>query len=298
MTTPDVLPPLGDGQWSLDDLVLGRGSDYNVSTFVFGGSELRNQDADYPGADGNRYGVDTRSGRLITLEANVNKWTEADGLEAADRLEGYWDTEDVRREPGAQSVMRWRRGAYVRRAYGRTVDCLPDHSFDWTGNIPYTLTFRTSEPRFYDDIEHTESIPIVPEEVGGFVAPLIGGTLTMTGEGVGELGFSIGGTRPTWVSIVIYGPIARPTVAFVDNWAVTLDLTLGRDDYVLIDPTPWGRDVRRSNGANAGGALTADSRTLSTMKLRPGRHAAILRGTDPTGTAQAVIYWRDCHASH
>jgi hypothetical protein len=298
MTGPDVLPPLRDGQWSLDELVLGRGSDYNVSGFVVGAGDLRNQDADYPTADGNRYGVDTRAGRLITLEANVDKYTEAEGLEAADVLEGVWDGEDVRRVPGAVSVMRWRRGAYVRRAYGRPVDCLPDHSFDWTGNIPYTLTFRTNEPRFYDDVEQAESVEIIPDEVGGFIPPLVGGTLTMSGQGVGELGFSIGGSRPTWVSIVVYGPIARPTVTLVDQWSVTLDTTIGRDEYVLIDPTPWGRDVRRSNGGNAAGYLTADSRTLSQMKLRPGQHAAILRGIDPTGTAQAVIYWRDCHAAH
>jgi hypothetical protein len=301
MTTaagPLVLPPLADYQWSLDDLVLGRRTIYNVSTFTVGGADLTDQDAPYPGADGNRFGVDTRSGRTITIAANTNAWTEADGLAAGDALEAAWDREDVRGVPGAQSVLRWRRGAYVRRAYGRTVDCLPDHSMDWTGNIPYTLSFRTSEPNFYDDVEQREVVPIVPEETGGFVAPLIGGTLTMTGEGVGELGFSVGGSRPTWMSAVIYGPIANPSITFAGQWSVTLDMTIGRDDYVLIDPTPWGRDVRRSDGANAAGAMTADSRVLSAMKLRPGHHAAILRGIDPTGTATAVIYWRNCHAAH
>ncbi len=297
MTTP--LPALANLQWSLDDLiVMGPGSTYNVQTFSFGAAANRTQDAVIPGHDGERFGVDTLSGRLITLDLNTDCYTEDEGLDALDVFEGAWDAEGVRREPGAVSVLRWRRGGRVRRAYGRSRDCLPDHSMDWTGNIPITATFRTVEPRFYDDTERTESVPLVPEEIGGLIGDIIGDIIA-SGQGVGTRGFDIGGTRPTWTPIVIYGPISNPSLEFVDQWSLALNLTIGEGDGVLIDPTPWNRDVRRlSDGANLAGKLTADSRILSAMQLAPGHHEAILRGVDPTGTAQAVVFWRDCYASH
>lgn len=298
MTGPTALPPLGDLQWSLDDaVVMGPGTLYNVQTFDIGGADVRTQDAPIAGADGDRFGVDTRSGRLITLALNTDCYTEQEGLDALDVLEGAWDAEDVRSVPGATSILRWRRGTRVRRAYGRPRDCIPDHARDWTGNIGVTATFRTVEPVVYDDIEHTERVPFVPDPVGGLVGPLIG-PLVATGQGLSERGFTVGGTRPTWITILVHGPIISPTVEFTDQWSVTLHGTIGENDYVLIDPVPWARDVRQSGGGNAAGWLTAESRELSGMRLKPGHHSAILTGNDPTGTSYADLFWHHCHTAH
>jgi hypothetical protein len=293
-----VLPPLADLEWSLDDqVVMGPGRPYNVQTFTVGPASSRVQDADQPSTDGDAFGVDTRGGRLITLELNTDYYTADEALDALERFEGAWDAEGVRAIPGQQSILRWRRGTRVRRAYGRARDCLPDHSIDWTGNIGITATFKTMEPRFYDDTEEVEHVPFIPDDVGGLTGDLIG-DIVASGGGVGERSFTIRGGRPTWMAVVIYGPITNPSVEFVDQWLIELNLNLGPDDYVVIDPSPWQRDVRRSNGENAGGALTAASRILSAMKLAPGIHSAILRGYDPTGSSRAAVYWRSCYASH
>lgn len=293
------LPVLADLQWSLDDaIVLGPGTDYNVASFSFGGADQRLQDASIGYQDGDRFGVDRRGGRLITLDANTNAYDTAGGLRLARLLEAAWDAEDYRSVPGRHQVLRWRRGSQVLRAYGRSRDCIPDHSMDWTGNIPYTLTFRTSEPRFYSDFETTETIGFVPEEVGGLVGDLIG-DIVASGAGVSTRGFFVGGDLPTWVIMLIRGPITNPVLEFTDQWRLELITSLRAGEAVLIDPTPWGGpDVRTSGGANAAGLLTPSSRLLSQMKLPPGRHTAVLLGSDPTGTSSADIITRDCYASH
>lgn len=298
MTQPLVLPPLGDLQWSLNDtVVMGPGTEYNVQTFTVGTASTRTQDAERDDGDGEDFGVDTRGGRLITLAVNTDLYTEAEGLDALDRFEAAWDDEETRAVPGAVSILRWRRGTRVRRAYGRARDCLPDHGRDWTGNIPITATFKTADGRFYDDTENVEWVDLSPDESEGLIGDLIG-DLVSSGDGSGSRGFRLGGSRPAWIPIVIHGPIINPSVEIVGQWTVRLTSTLGEGEYVLIDPTPWSRDVRTASGANAAGDLTADSPLLSQMKLRPGLHSAVLRGNDPTGTARAAIYLRNCHASH
>jgi hypothetical protein len=269
-----------------------------VSTFAFGVGAARTQDQPIPGLDGDRFGVDTMSGRLISLTLATDQYTEAAGASAASKLETVWDGAYARQEPGRQQILRWRRGQRVRRAYGRSRDCIPDHSIDWVGLIRYTATFRTSEPRFYDDNEQREQLTMVPEDVGGLVGDLIGDIIA-SNYGTGNRGFIVGGDLPTWMATVIYGPITNPTIEFSDYWSLTLQATIAEGDYILVDPAPFtGPDVRRSDGANMAGALTPDSEILSGMKLPPGRHAVTLRGLDPTGTASAAVYWRDCYATH
>lgn len=294
-----TLPPLEDLQWSLDDaIVLGPRTDYNVSGFSVGGADQRLQDTEIGYADGDRFGVDRRGGRLISIDANTDAYTTTDGLRLARRLEAAWDAEPYRSVPGRHQILRWRRGGGVYRAYGRSRDCIPDHSMDWTGNIPYTLTFRASEPRFYSDFEVTETIGFVPEEVGGLEGDLIGDIIA-SGHGSSQRGFIVGGDLPTWVIMLVRGPIANPVLEFTDQWRVELTTSIRAGDSVLIDPTPWGGpDVRTSGGANAAGMLTPRSRLLSQMKLPPGAHTAVLLGSDPTGTSSADIITRDCYASH
>ena len=298
MTTPIAFPTLADRQWSIDGVVMGPGTRYNVQSFAFGGADYRVQDAPRPGIDGDRFGVDTLGGRLITLDLNTDAYTEHDGLAWNRALSAAWDAEHVRREPGATQILRWRRGQQVMRAYGRSREYLADHGIDWTGNIGVTATFRTVEPRFYDDDEHREDISFVPEQVGGLVGDLTG-DLVASGAGVAERGFVIGGDCPTWMAVAIYGPITDATIEFAGQWHVTITGSIAADEWVLIDPTPWGGpDVRRSDGANYAGRLTMASRLLTDMKLAPGGHMATLLGSDPTGTSRAAIYWRDCYTEH
>jgi hypothetical protein len=298
MTSALTLPPLADLQWSLDEkIVMGPGALYNVQSFSFGGAESRRQDTPIPGMDGDRFGVDTAGGRLITLDLNTDCYTELDGRRALGKISAAWDARRTRLTPGAVQVLRWRRGQDVRRAYGRSRDLLPIHTIDWTGNIGMTATFRTDEPYFYDDIEQTEYVPFYPEQTGGLVGPLIGDIIA-SGQGGSTRGFTVGGDTATWIPFVIYGPIINPTLEFLDQWSVQFRVSLGVGDYLVCDPWPYNRGVRLQNGGNAAGTMSAASRVLSGMALDPGHHTAILRGADPSGTSAAVIYWRDAFTEH
>lgn len=305
MTSPTAaLPALADLQWSLDGLVMGPGTRFNVGTPEYGSPGADTQDQPRSGEDGMRQGRDRRSGRLITLP--LNAWgnvdtplavQSVDAGDALDELEGAWDAEHVRTVPGAYSVLRWRRGQTVRRVYGRSNPILTDSRMDYLGNIGATATFRTMDPRYYDDAEQAASVTLVPAPTGGLIGPLIG-PIYATGTGVGQRGLTIGGTRPTWLITVVRGPISRPVVEIVGKWSYELDLTLGTGEVVVVDPTPWSRSVRSDQGANRSGRLVAGSRPLSAMLLEPGEHAVVLRGADVTGTARVDLFWRQCYASY
>jgi hypothetical protein len=149
----------------------------------------------------------------------------------------------------------------------------------------------------YDDTEKSERVDLNPPPHRGLVGPLAE-PLSMTGQGAttvpGEV--VIGGKRPTWPVIRIYGPISNPACEVVGSWKAELTgLTLTAGQYVTIDPRPWTRTVLRNSGGSAAGSLTRASPRLMDMLLPVGRHDFILRGTDATGLSYMTVSWRDAY---
>lgn len=298
-----------EGQWALttgnSTVVMGPGTPYNVSAFEIGEPDMRNSDNPRAREDGDEFGRDYRGGRTITLDLNalsdpyepVIQTRHAAVLEALSVLESAWDAEMSRTQPGVASVLSYCRGGISRRVYGRPRRFKPVTTMDWVGNVPVTADFRTKDHRFYADAESALTLGFVPESVGGFTPPLIG-PLIMSGQGVGQTGFFVGGTEAAWLTFRIDGPIQNPSVEIPDHWSATMNLTLAADQWVLVDPSPWQRTVLRNDGANLSGAFTADSRRLSGMRVRPGSRSAILRGIDPTATSRLSLFYRAASASY
>lgn len=298
-----------EGQWAIttgaSTVVMGPGTPYNVSGFEIGEPDMRNSDVPRAREDGDEFGRDYRGGRVISFELNalsdpyqydtvVRRQQVLDLLAV---LESAWDAEAVRTLPGEVSVLSYQRGGVARRVYGRPRRFQPVTTMDWTGNVPITAAFRTKDHRFYADGESALTIGFVPESVGGFTPPLIG-PLIMSGQGVGETGFTVGGTEAAWLTYRIDGPIQTPTVEITDHWSATLNITLAADQWVLVDPSPWQRVVLRNDGANLSGAFTATSERLSGMRVRPGNRQAILRGVDPTASSRLSLFYRSAYASY
>jgi hypothetical protein len=271
---------------------------YYVDTVEFGQADMNLNDNNAPRSDGVLFGREYRGGRTITFEGNIiTAPGPVPALNALEEFQAAWDNEDLRYQPGDVAVLRMRRGGRIRRVYGRPRRFRSTSRMTSHGWIPFVCDFETKDSRYYGDEEVAESISLIPAELGGLTGPLQGPIIaTMPGDGEGII--TIRGTKPSWLVVRLNGAIINPGIELVGHWKYTMPMTLLHDQWVLVDPTPWARSVRRQDGANLAGVFTADSVRLSQMRVPPGTHQILLTGTDPSHTATAQLFFRDVYSSY
>jgi hypothetical protein len=284
-----------------DSFVFGEGTGFIVEDLEFTPGELRRTRTPEPRGDGDRHGRDTFGGNLLTFKLVVDQspypFDVPGPLLGQDQFSSAWRANSVRSQPGGVSVLRMRRGGRVRRAYGRPGRWKPDPERDRYGWVGITAEFECRDDLFYSDAERINSVSIVPPDAGGYMFPFTwpwGSVGVSYAPGV----ITVGGNEPAWMCFLIRGPITRPTIDVVGEWAATLDLSLAAGEWVSVDSRPWSRAVRNSGGAYISGSLTPGSPALSELRLKPGRHEVVLRGTDGTGTASMSTAWRDSWSSY
>lgn len=286
---------LAEMQYEMNGLLLGRGTPYHVSKVDFGTPDMVLNDGDRPREDGERFGRDYRKGRTIIFDAHV--LTNGHALDAIDVLEAAWLADDIRDIPGAVTTLRMRRGGRTRIVWGRPRKLAVTTGTTLSGWAPFTAEFRTDSHLYYDDVEQSTTVTLVPPQGGGVVSPVVAPVTTVAESNSRQGDIVVGGTVPTWMVFEIRGPITNPTIGILSRWSVTLNITLASDNWVTIDPRPWSRSVRTRFGDNAAGAFTPTSPKLSDLRLPPGPATVTLRGTDPTGTASMTARWRNAYAS-
>lgn len=313
---------LTEGQFELmessiedaDGLHMGRGTPVSVATFDMGTPDLRNADAERPMADGIAFGRDFRSGRLISLEMNALSYTPAlamaaygdsagaepvvEALNWADRVESAWAADRVRLVPSAVQVLRWRVGGRTRRVYGRPRRCAVDTAIHHVGNVPITADFQAEDDLVYSDLRRVTTINIVPSANAWVTFPLDWPIFWYSAAaGVNNGSITVGGTRATWPSFTIHGPVAQPSIVIGGYGELKLNTNLLYDQSIYLDTRPWNRGIRRENGSNIAGALDSRATPLSLLRVPPGSYSVALKGTDPTGTAKLVVEHRDAFSS-
>lgn len=296
-----------------DGLLMGAPAPVTVRAFDPGSVDIRDADAERQLADGVAFGRDFRGGRLLSLELTALSWTPAlatagygaspgaepavEALNWADRVESAWAADRIRLVPGAVQVLRWKAGGRVRRVYGRSRKCSPVVGSYRQGVIPLTADFRAEDDLIYADDRKVTSVQVAPASNAWATWPLEWPVLWRNAPAGPEGTVIVGGTRATWPSFTIRGPIVNPTVVFGGYGELRLNTTLLYDQTVYIDTRPWNRGIRRENGANLAGALDTRATPLSLLRIPPGSYSVALKGTDPTGTAQLVVEHRDAFSS-
>lgn len=270
-----------------------------IEDVEFGTPDVVSTERQLPRSDGIRFGRDYRGGRTITFTMQVLGDNGVQGFRTLDELHAAWLGDSIRQLPGSVQTLRIRTGGRTRRVYGRSRRFSPvSKRIASTGWAPVVADFKTVDHLFYDDVERTNTVSIIPTPGGGLLAPLSEPLSTLAvSYAPGEI--LVGGTVPTWPVFVIRGPIALPTVDVVGQvrYRVTLGTTLAYDEFVVIDPRPWTRGVRKNGRINIAGALTPASPRLSGVQLYPGLHEIILSGLDETGTSSLTVAWRDTYTS-
>lgn len=268
-----------------------------IEDVVFDSADIVSVDRQLPRSDGTRFGRDYRGGRNITFTMHIFGDSAAIGFNALDHLHAAWMGDAIRRLPGATQTLRIKTGGRIRRVYGRSRRFAPISTrIAANGWAPVTADFRTVDHFYYDDNEKTNTVSIIPTPGGGLIAPLVEPLSTVAlSYAPGEI--TVGGTVPTWPVFVIQGPISLPTIDVIDEFRVTLGIILKYDEFVVVDPRPWTRGVRKNGTVNVAGQLTPASPRLSEIRLTPGTHEIILSGLDETGTSSLTVAWRDTFTS-
>lgn len=156
------------------------------------------------------------------------------------------------------------------------------------------VEFRQMDPRHYGGREHRESIPVVPASLGGLVAPLVA-PLTTVSTGAARAGRVVNaGDLPAPLAVEFRGPATDPVVVSDDGLEIGYRGTLAYDESVMIDPV--ANSVLLNGSVPVPGRLTLRTR-LSRAAAPPGESDWFFRALDQTGTAEAVLIWRDAYSS-
>lgn len=267
-----------------------------VENFDPGPFEIRGRDTERPQRDGDIPGRDQLGSANWAFDLATNRRTLTEALQTAGALEAAWKNPEVRLRPNRKAPLSYNIDGRWRRVYGR-----PDRFAGMKADVRakrgvgiMTADFRVMDPTFYDEDEKTVTLDIVPASSGGLTAPLTA-PLTATGYGEPRAGFVYNaGDAPTPLKVTFTGPVTDPWVRSTDGWEISLFGSIAYDQTITVDALEG--TVLRQDGAPMAGWLTRASR-LSRAMLPPGQSELSFGGMDLTGTATAILSWRDASTS-
>ena len=264
---------------------------FNRTTPDLGDIEVRGADANRARGDGITFGTDFLGNRTIGFDLGVRGDSETAVRDAMAALSVAWRADVIRQAPGVTAEMRMRYRGEERVVFGRPRRFAPILREAKVGYASAVADFVCSDDRFYSQTVNAEVVGIVPALGGGLLAPL-GSPLTTNEQTDRSKDFTIHGELPAWPVIEIRGPIVNPKFAITSRWHIEVNVNLAEGDTLVIDTQPWARTIT-VNGSSWAGFVTRASTRLSNAALPPGSYEFSLAGVSGTGTAIAIIRWRD-----
>lgn len=265
-----------------------------LDSFDPGEAAWDTQDQESPFGQNVVFGRDTLRGPEWTLDAFTNGYDVDDSLDAVDNFAKAWRAVELKDQPGAYQILRYRIGNSTRRVYGRSRKFYHLHDpRTYSGTAPISASFRLMSNHYYDDEHRETTMSIVPPSTGGLIAPLIA-PLTSFGRGSSRGGViaDVGGSAPAPFHAYFQGPIDRPYLEDSEGrWKIQLNMSLASDQIIHI-ATHSGMFVVEDNfGRNWAGRLSPMTR-INSARLYPGAMTLNFGGSDITGTASASVIWR------
>lgn len=267
-----------------------------VTGFTPGPAEIRSGDQPAPGRDGVLAGRDFLGSATWAFDLATNREDLAGARETAGALESVWLDPAVRLNPAVKVPLSYEIDGEWRRVYGRPGQFVGPGAdvLATLGAGKVTCDFRVLDPARYDDEETSVVLTIVPATTGGLQAPLAAPLSTVRSSAPRAGQVTNTGDLPTPLKVTFHGPITNPWVRAADGLEVGLTGSLAYDQTVTVDPLAG--TVTRQDGTPAAGLLTRKTQLTATL-LQPGPTELTFGGTDPTGTAKAVLSWRNAHTS-
>lgn len=286
--------PLGEGQWQVRDLVLGRSTPYrlmeDVNPFALtvradqGGARAWNHGA-WSGAEwANERVVPMRI--MVDVEADdVASWLTAHQELAA----AFGPVGDAVTDVELRFVM----GGSEYLLLGRPRMVEPDVALIGTGKALTRAAFVAQDPRIYSGTLHDTGAVPLPTQIGGLTVPLtvpfvVAGTVVG-----GSAAVLNDGTTDTSVLFRIDGPVTDPRITLQRPdgtiQTLTFSLTVPTGQWVEVDSAARTAFVLGLPEASVRGQVTWD---MDPYPLQPGTTTLRFSANDfQAGTVTAT--WRD-----
>ncbi len=288
---------LQDQQFEIDDVTFGGAEDgVKLDGFDPGQAAVEDQDSLNPQSGGRQFGRTILRGPLWSFNMVTDGGVTggfAAASDAAERLALAWRQPIIHGPPDRLQPLRYNLGGRTRRVYGqgRKFD-MGVAPLSFSGTAPLDATFQLWGNGYFDDVLSQVEIPIVPPTSGGLVAPLLA-PLTTGGATVWRTGACVvGGTIPTPATITFHGPISAPWVRG-RGFYLKYDFGLASDQTLTVE-TMNHLHAFDNFGRNLTSKLSPQTRMGNAM-LRPGAEFVTFGGSDITGTARAIVSWRNAY---
>jgi hypothetical protein len=299
-----ALDPTAGAVYELEGVTFGgrREGGYMVASVSRAAASVRSQAVPAPHRHGTIPGRDYLGSSTWTFDITTDAEDNAGAYALARQLGGAW-ARARSLAPGELAVLRVYRAGEWFRVYGRAREFAgPEETVGTTvGTGAIVCSFEVMDPLVYGDLERSVSIGTTPSAgATGLIFPVVFDVVWDTDGVPGQRSgiVDLEGTVPAPVVVELRGPMSNPRVVHSSGWEVGVTGPLAYDEAVIFDGRT--RTVRATIGGapapNPASRITRATR-LDRLTVDPGRSEFTLFATDPTGSGQAVITWRDAHAS-
>jgi hypothetical protein len=290
-------PVLEEFQFDLDGYVFGKGMPVFVDAEGFdpGDPEKITQDGVNPITGARTFGRDMHTSTTWTWACYLSTEDVEGALAAAAAMGAKWRDEKWL-EPTEIAMLRYRIGGRTRCVFGkpRRFSFKPGNAI-LQGNLPPLATFDTSDTKTYDEDEQFVDLGMQRSLPGGFAVPFEAPLAIELPPDVTPQGsIEVSGDAKAPLIVEFHGPWTNGSIEVGDDFKAGFTGSLLAGQSITIDGSPWATSVTRTGGASV--ALSRETR-INRALVGPGQYAAIMRGSDETGTARGRVRWRNAHST-
>lgn len=292
----EILP----SEEAADGFVFGIGAEVSVTDGGFdpGDIETLNQDGQNTRRGVLGFGRDVRGAKAWVWESHTDMETEEDAADVLDRFSAAWAAEELSRQPGAQTCLRYRMAGRNRRIFGRPRRyAAPPTNLIMSGYVPVTHDFQCVDSYTYDDVESQVNIPYASGATGGgFILPATLPINSLPSDGNGADQITVTGTSRAYPIIRFNGPWINPGIA-TDDWVLSWTGSIAAGSWVEIDTRPWRLTVLNQSGASVVEGLSRRT-WLEDVWFAPDSQPQIsLIGAATGGGSSCLVRWRNTWTS-
>jgi hypothetical protein len=285
---------------AMDGFVFGIGAEVSLDEDGFDPGEAGwlSQDGQNTRRGVRGFGRDVRDAKTWIWSTHTDQEDVETAADVLDRFSAAWSPEDLARQPGALTAVRYRLAGRDRRVFGRPRRfSAPPTNRILGGYVPITHDFDLVDSFTYDDVESSVAIPYsTSTSGGGFTLPAVMPIATQATEGVGSGQLTIGGRARAYPIIRFSGPWTNPSMT-TDHWTLRWTGEIGPNGWVEIDARPWALTVLDQDGASAVEGLSRATWLEDIWFAAQSQPGISLSGSAASGGAVATVRWRNTWTS-
>ena len=278
---------LKDGQFQIGDLKFGRGTGISIVGVDQIGYEVTPGDYPIPQSDEIRFRRDyIKPGVIQFALAAVDNYilpgmsgtlpVGSGSDESLEKFRAEWRADEIRSSWGWVKPLTYRGPGVARVLFGRPRNLASDRRKSRSSWYNITCSYQLSDALSYSEEIFSE------EAAPGATASVVRGE----------------GRAATWLTAVITGPVVNPVIDLGPE-KVTLDVTIGEGESIVLSANPWERRAvayRAALSENIGWRMVDGSSFLEDLRIPPGESWDVkMTATGTSANTKLMVLWREAY---